>query len=253
MECPNCKRKFFNSSGICPICTDAYHQESERLQRYYEVANPADPMLRAIAFIIDMGIMGVLHLAILTVSSSLLGASMLDVLYPSFEDLDHGKLNPALVVNGWFLLVVAPCWLYFAVLESSKWQATIGKRAVGIGVTDMGGNRIGFATASFRYFMSCGFAGVVGGMMSRLGPMAGFTYTLALGNMYQNPERQAGHDRATSTLVLRDPGARYAQTIAAIGFALSIMLGITWFYMNEVFYVNSYGEVHVNEKWKRKF
>ncbi len=43
-------------------------------------------------------------------------------------------------------------WLYFALCESSVWQATVGKRALGLRVTDLAGRRIGFAKASGRYF-----------------------------------------------------------------------------------------------------
>lgn len=43
-------------------------------------------------------------------------------------------------------------WLYFAGMESSGYQATVGKLALGIKVTDMDGNRIGPGRASGRYF-----------------------------------------------------------------------------------------------------
>ncbi|MGB3271206.1 MAG: RDD family protein [Rhodanobacter sp.] len=42
-------------------------------------------------------------------------------------------------------------WLYFAVCESSPWQATLGKLALGIRVTDMEGRRIGIGRALLRY------------------------------------------------------------------------------------------------------
>lgn len=42
-------------------------------------------------------------------------------------------------------------WLYFAFCESSAWQATVGKLALGIRVTDMHGNRISFPRALGRY------------------------------------------------------------------------------------------------------
>jgi uncharacterized RDD family membrane protein YckC len=42
-------------------------------------------------------------------------------------------------------------WLYFSVCESSAWQATVGKLALGIRVTDQQGNRISFARALGRY------------------------------------------------------------------------------------------------------
>ena len=42
-------------------------------------------------------------------------------------------------------------WLYFAVCESSAWQATPGKLAMGIRVTDLQGRRISFPRALGRY------------------------------------------------------------------------------------------------------
>ena len=42
-------------------------------------------------------------------------------------------------------------WLYFAVCESSAWQATPGKLALGIRVTDLQGQRISFPRALGRY------------------------------------------------------------------------------------------------------
>ena len=44
-------------------------------------------------------------------------------------------------------------WLYFALLESSRFQATLGKFAEGIIVTDLNGNKISFLKASIRFFM----------------------------------------------------------------------------------------------------
>jgi uncharacterized RDD family membrane protein YckC len=41
-------------------------------------------------------------------------------------------------------LYLAVLWLYYALLESGKRQATIGKRIMGIKVTDMEGRRVGF-------------------------------------------------------------------------------------------------------------
>jgi len=43
-------------------------------------------------------------------------------------------------------------WLYYALLESSSKQATIGKMICGIFVTDLQGQRISFGQASGRYF-----------------------------------------------------------------------------------------------------
>ena len=43
-------------------------------------------------------------------------------------------------------------WLYYALMESSAKQATLGKMALGIRVTDLDGNRITFGKATGRYF-----------------------------------------------------------------------------------------------------
>jgi uncharacterized RDD family membrane protein YckC len=43
-------------------------------------------------------------------------------------------------------------WLYYALMESSAKQATLGKMALGIIVTDLEGRRIGFGKATGRHF-----------------------------------------------------------------------------------------------------
>jgi uncharacterized RDD family membrane protein YckC len=48
------------------------------------------------------------------------------------------------------LTISLPTWLYFAWSEQSTWQATIGKRAFRLIVTDIGGERIGFGRAMLR-------------------------------------------------------------------------------------------------------
>ena len=48
-----------------------------------------------------------------------------------------------------FLMVIIG-WLYFAIMESSIHQATLGKKALSLKVTDLDGFRISFSTASLR-------------------------------------------------------------------------------------------------------
>lgn len=43
-------------------------------------------------------------------------------------------------------------WVYFAMMESSSYQATLGKLMMGIRVTDLHGQPIGFGRASARYW-----------------------------------------------------------------------------------------------------
>ena len=49
-------------------------------------------------------------------------------------------------------LFTAIGWLYYSLMESSPRQATIGKMALGIVVTDLDGRRISFGRATGRYF-----------------------------------------------------------------------------------------------------
>ncbi len=50
------------------------------------------------------------------------------------------------------VLGISVAWLYYALLESSPRQATVGKMALGLKVTDLGGKKIGFGRASGRNF-----------------------------------------------------------------------------------------------------
>jgi uncharacterized RDD family membrane protein YckC len=81
-------------------------------------------------------------------------------------------------------------WLYYALMESSSWQGTLGKRALSIGVTDLQGHRLSFARASGRFFGK-----LLSGMAFGLGyVMAGFT-----------EKRQALHDTLSGCLVVKMP------------------------------------------------
>ena len=50
-----------------------------------------------------------------------------------------------------FLAGFVLAWWYYALCESSPWQATVGKLALGIRVTDMQGQRLTLARALIRY------------------------------------------------------------------------------------------------------
>lgn len=58
--------------------------------------------------------------------------------------------HPSGVAHAIFWLIVP--WLYWALLESSSAQGTLGKMALGIIVTDGAGKRISFARATGRHF-----------------------------------------------------------------------------------------------------
>lgn len=69
---------------------------------------------------------------------------------------DDGYVTTSLIPMpvGTFLLVVFILipWIYFAALESSRNQATLGKMACRVVVSDLNGKQITFARATLRHF-----------------------------------------------------------------------------------------------------
>jgi uncharacterized RDD family membrane protein YckC len=57
-----------------------------------------------------------------------------------------------LAVIGYYIVSLFASWLYYAAMESSERQATLGKRAVGIAVIDTDGRRLSFGRATGRAF-----------------------------------------------------------------------------------------------------
>jgi uncharacterized RDD family membrane protein YckC len=93
------------------------------------------------------------------------------------------------------LLSLAASWLYWALMESSTWQATLGKKALGLYVTDLAGNRASFGKTSGRFFAGRGIGYVpsIGGLYYLIDCiMAGFT-----------EKKQALHDIIAGCLVQR--------------------------------------------------
>jgi len=148
--------------------------------------------LRFVAFLIDGVVMslGVVLVLIPLIFLTGLGA-LLSRIHPDEEWNDMGVF---LIIGVLFLFAtvsLAVTWLYHACMESSEWQATVGKKALGLVVTDMAGHRISFARATGRHF-----AKIISNMASfgiGLGYiMAGFT-----------AKKQALHDMIAGCLVLR--------------------------------------------------
>src|SRR6476659_333738 len=61
-------------------------------------------------------------------------------------------LKAMLPSYGYMIGVFILQWLYFAIMESGTTQATFGKRAMGLKVTNLEGEKISFAQATGRYF-----------------------------------------------------------------------------------------------------
>jgi uncharacterized RDD family membrane protein YckC/Tfp pilus assembly major pilin PilA len=170
MYCSNCGTELNPNQAVCAKCGTRVPfmtgQTAARAAVAAESATPfADFWVRLGAFIIDCILLTVLWFVLpLTVRAA-----------------------------GWpvwlgGLLPTVAFFLYYAVLESSSLQATVGKLALGIKVTDMQGERIGLGRALGR-----SLAHIISNFTFFIGyAVAGFT-----------PKRQTLHDMIAGTLVVR--------------------------------------------------
>lgn len=86
------------------------------------------------------------------------------------------------------IVIIVATWLYFAVMESSPWQATLGKKLLGLHVTDLNGQRLTLGRATGRTL-----AKYLSSMTMGIGYLlCGFT-----------ERKQALHDVVAKCLVLR--------------------------------------------------
>ena len=85
-------------------------------------------------------------------------------------------------------ILFAHAWLYFALMESSKYQATVGKLALGLKVVTVKGQRLSFLRASGRFF---------GKIFSRLFLGLGFVMMLF------TKKRQCLHDKLVGAVVIK--------------------------------------------------
>jgi uncharacterized RDD family membrane protein YckC len=107
-------------------------------------------------------------------------------------------------------------WLYYAFMEASSRQGTLGKMAMGLAVTDLEGRRLTFARASGR-FLGKGMANVLAGVVLLLG-----TLGLTAG---MNPNAADPTTAFTSTALLGFLGASLLAVLIVL--ASNIMAAFT--------------------------
>ena len=138
--------------------------------------------LRVAAYLIDSILLGLIFFPLGLGLGLMMGAT-------------GNNQDPELMLGlNWGLNVVSlvVTWLYSSLLESSSWQGTVGKKLVGLRVTDLDGRRISFGRATGRHFGK-----ILSGLICLVGfIMAAFT-----------EKHQALHDQLAGTLVLTGPAA----------------------------------------------
>ena len=146
--------------------------------------------LRLVAAILDNVILAIptAPLAILIFATMLPGLAL-------------ARGNPALLFVTFFprliffvILILALKWLYWALMEASSWQATLGKKALGLYVTDLEGNRVSFGKASGRFWSGRGLS---------LVPLGNLYYLVDCICCGFTEKKQAVHDMIAGCLVMR--------------------------------------------------
>ena len=196
MYCSKCGAQLADGAVFCPACGQAFSTGAAPGPRMIVQAVAAAPRvdyggfwLRFLAYLIDGAVitLGIFVVAIPLVFLTGLG-TLVSQIHPEEDFNDAGFwLITALI----FLLAtvgLALTWLYHALMESSEWQATVGKKILDLVVTDMAGSRVSFWRATGRHF-----AKIVSVMIYPFGHiMAGFTL-----------QKQALHDMIAGCLILR--------------------------------------------------
>ena len=150
--------------------------------------------LRVVAYVIDGIVMGVAFMALFVPFAIMTGlAAALGSIHPGEDPRDVGAVLGGTFFLGLVTIVaigIVGGWLYHAKMESSPWEATLGKKALNLRVTDLNGARVSFKRATGRHFAK---------LITGLIPLGvGF----ALAGLTER--RQALHDMLANCLVLRD-------------------------------------------------
>jgi len=152
--------------------------------------------LRFVAYVIDSLLAGLVMGVFVAIAIGFLGVGFLRTIFAGMQPGNGGApVNPAIPVMFiatmllFGVVFMFVFWLYFAGMESSTHQATLGKIALGLKVTDMDGLPVSFGRASGRFFAKI-ITGLVPFAIGYI--MAGFT-----------AKKQALHDIIASCLVVR--------------------------------------------------
>lgn len=151
--------------------------------------------LRFVAYLIDSAVLGATLFALFIPFAAWLGFTSIWARARSGENpnaIANAMMSGTFVLGIVFLAAasIVGGWLYHALMESSTWEGTLGKRALNLRVTDLSGARVTFKRATGRHF---------GKIITSFIPL-GIGYVVA----GFTERRQAVHDMLSSCLVLRN-------------------------------------------------
>ncbi|MBE9215398.1 RDD family protein [Plectonema cf. radiosum LEGE 06105] len=140
---------------------------------------PASLLKRYFAHLFDIIILSIITIVIGTISV---------VIYSLFLETDEIPIPDKILEYLAYGLLFVISWLYYTLMEISPRQATIGKQAMGIFVTDLNGDRLSFKRASLRN--CCKFILI-------------FIWNISSITMFCTAKKQSLHDIMSRTLVVQ--------------------------------------------------
>jgi uncharacterized RDD family membrane protein YckC len=178
--------------GVAPLTASGWPAPPANfVQGYVPLPSPfAGFWLRFVAYLIDSFILVIGIILIAFVVVAIVGVGSFKNNFQNFDTPDD-VVTAAMVMTILLMVLgfVIGTWIYYAAMESSFHQSTLGKLALGLTVTDLQGRRVTFGRASGRFFSKI----VTGLIPFAIGYiMAGFT-----------EKKQALHDMIAGCLVLR--------------------------------------------------
>ena len=205
MFCPHCGLRMEDGAQFCQSCGQGVGGSAAAAPAAGSAPSPSatvnthasSPLpyagfwIRFVAYLIDGLILGIPFMFAVIVTIFFLGGFGLMMRRNPVDSSATAALIGPLILGYLLamLIFLGLGWLYFAGMESSERQGTIGKAAMSLRVADLEGRRLSFGHATGRFF-----AKIVGGMIPfAIGYiMAGFT-----------AKKQALHDMIAGTLILR--------------------------------------------------
>jgi len=200
MFCPDCGQEESEQADFCPHCGQTFNLSTQDSNIIYETEASHLPAVKFAGF-----------------WRRFVAFCVIDfILYYTFVKSTEAFIELILQTNKSLLVIIVflvTPWLYFASMEGSSKQATLGKMAMRIKVTDIKGTRISFVRATARYFgkfllliiLVIGTPGHINfqGFGSRSYIICALIFFIGFSMAILTPKKQTIYDIIAGTLVVK--------------------------------------------------